>query len=84
MRGLAEGPTGTEMRRVELLPPVPRGIVQARYDGIENNPDTISWTDGYPDPGDTRHSLYQSNPTALSAVTGWARANCPAETQPLP
>jgi hypothetical protein len=67
-----------------FLPPVPKAIVQARNHGIRTNPDTISWTDGYPDPTDPRHSLYKSNPSALSAVTDWARANCPPETQPLP
>ncbi len=67
-----------------FLPPVPRGIVQARNDGIRTNPDTISWTDGYPDPTDLNHSFYKSNPAALSAITDWARANCPTETQPLP
>jgi hypothetical protein len=71
VRGLAEGPIGTEMRRVELLPQIPRGIVQARHDGIKDNGDTtISWTGGYPDPDDQRHSLCKTDPKAPELVKG--------------
>lgn len=75
-----------------FLPAAAKAIVQARDGGIANSNDdkfvTIAWTNGYNNPGDETiralHSKFTYDTTALSRVTEWARANCPAGTQPLP
>jgi hypothetical protein len=71
-----------------FLPDTADAIVRARTAGIQNSPETVSWTNGYNNPDDpnvqTLHSKFNVDSTALNRVTEWARASCAPELQVLP